>query len=143
MTLSTKSLAKPVSEKKVKGSRKVKVELPLVEEEEVKEEEVKEEEVKEEEPVLEVLEVPSVTIEPGANACCESVLQEVSCPPCEEIEEPVEQIVLAKKCSKLRPQVDENGNYLNPLTNRYLKFGSSNFKKLLNAGIIKPRELDV
>lgn len=141
MTLSTKSLAKPVSEKKVKGSRKVKVELPLVEEE-VKEEEVKEEEVKEEEPVLEVLEVPSVTIEPGANACCESVLQEVSCPPCEEIEELVETIVLAKKCAKVRPQVNENGDFLNPLTNRYVKFGSSNFKKLLRDGVIKPIELN-
>lgn len=139
MTLSSKSLAKPISEKKVKGSRKVKVELPLVEEE------VKEEEVKEEEPileVLEVLEVPSVTFEAGANACCESVLQEVACPPCEEIEEPVEQIVLAKKCAKVRPQVNENGDFLNPLTNRYVKFGSSNFKKLLRDGVIKPIELN-
>lgn len=139
MTLSTKSSSKPqVVERKIKASRKVKVELPLVEED-VKEEEVKEEEPVLE-PVLESLEIPSVTFEAGANACCES-MEEVQCPPCEEqIEEP---IVLAKKCAKVRPQIDEAGNYLNPLTNRYVKFGSSNFKKLLNAGIIKPRELDV
>jgi hypothetical protein len=141
MTLSTKSLAKSsVSEKKVRASRKVKVDLPLIEE--VKEDEVKEEEPVLEpvlEPVFEVLEVQSVTIEAGANACCES-MQEVACPPCDEqIEEP---ITLAKKCAKVRPQVDENGNYLNPLTNRYVKFGSSNFKKLLQQGIIKPRELN-
>ena len=150
MTLSTKSLAKsPVSEKKVRASRKVKVELPLVEEEvkeeEVKEEEVKEEEVKEEiqeEPILEVLEVPSVTFEAGANACCES-MEEVQCPPCDEqIEEQIEPIVLAKKCAKVRPQVNENGDFLNPLTNRYVKFGSSNFKKLLRDGVIKPIELN-
>jgi len=137
MTLSTKSLAKsPFSEKKVRASRKVKVDLPLVEE--VKEDEVKEEEDPVLGEVLEVLEVPSVTIEAGANACSES-MQEVACPPCEEHEEP---ITLAKKCAKVRPQIDEAGNYLNPLTNRYVKFGSSNFKKLLNAGIIKPKELN-
>ena len=140
MTLSTKSLAKsPVSEKKVRASRKVKVELPLVEEE-VKEEEVKEE--IQEEPILEVLEVPSVTFEAGANACCES-MEEVQCPPCDEqIEEQIEPIVLAKKCAKVRPQVNENGDFLNPLTNRYVKFGSSNFKKLLRDGVIKPIELN-
>lgn len=135
MTLSTKSLAKPVSEKKVKGSRKVKVELPLVEEEQPVLE------VNEEEPVLEPVLEPvyqSVTFEAGANACCEPIL-EVECPPCEElIEEP---ITLAKKCAKVRPQVNENGDYLNPLSNRYVKFGSSNFKKLLQQGIIKPIEL--
>jgi len=147
MTLSTKSLAKsPSSEKKLRASRKVKVDIPLVEEfkeDEVKEEEpVLEEPVLEEpvlEPVFEVLEVPSVIIEAGANACSKP-MEEIQCPPCEEqIEEP---IVLAKKCAKVRPQVDENGNYLNPLTNRYVKFGSSNFKKLLQQGIIKPRELN-
>ena len=80
-----------------------------------------------------------MTFEAGANACCESSLEEVSCPPCEEIEEPV---VLAKKCAKVRPQVNENGDFLNPLTNRYVKFGSSNFKKLLRDGVIKPIELN-
>lgn len=139
MTLSSKSLAKsPVSEKKVRASRKVKVDLPLVEE-------VKEDEVKEEEPVLEpvfeVLEVPSVTIEAGANACYES-MEEVACPLCEEQIEHEEPITLAKKCAKVRPQVNENGDFLNPLTNRYVKFGSSNFKKLLRDGVIKPIELN-
>jgi hypothetical protein len=135
MTLSSKSLAKsPVSEKKVRASRKVKVDLPLVEE-------VKEDEVKEEEPVFEVLEVPSVTIEAGANACYES-MEEVACPLCEEQIEHEEPITLAKKCAKVRPQVNENGDFLNPLTNRYVKFGSSNFKKLLRDGVIKPIELN-
>ena len=154
MPLSSKTLAKsPVSEKKVKGSRKVEVKVKVAPLEEVKEEvkedeqvleEVKEEEVKEEveeEPVLEPVLEPvyqSVTFEAGANACCEPIL-EVECPPCEElIEEP---LVLAKKCAKVRPQVNENGDFLNPLTNRYVKFGSSNFKKLLQQGIIKPIEL--
>lgn len=141
MTLSTKSLAKPVSEKKVKGSRKVKVELPLVEEEQPVLEVNEEEPVLE--PVLESLEIPSVTFEAGANACCESVLQEVACPPCDkEHEELIEPITLAKKCAKVRPQVNENGDFLNPLTNRYVKFGSSNFKKLLRDGVIKPIELN-
>jgi hypothetical protein len=147
MPLSTKSSSKqPVAEKRVKGSRKVEVKVKVVPLEEVKEElkeEVLEqvlEEDKEEEPVYQ-----SVTFEAGANGPApplESVLQEVECPPCEEqIEEPEEVIVLAKKCAKVRPQVNENGDFLNPLTNRYVKFGSSNFKKLLQQGIIKPIEL--
>ena len=142
MTLSTKSSSKPqVVERKVKASRKVKVELPLVEEEQPVLEVNEEEPVLE--PVLEVLEIPSVTFEAGANACCESVLQEVVCPPCEEqTEEQIEPITLVKKCAKVRPQVNENGDFLNPLTNRYVKFGSSNFKKLLRDGVIKPIELN-
>ena len=92
------------------------------------------------EPVFEVLEVPSVTIEAGSNACFDS-MEEVACPPCEEQIEHEEPITLAKKCAKVRPQVNEAGDYLNPLTNRYLKFGSSNFKKLLRDGVIKPIEL--
>jgi hypothetical protein len=124
----------------VRASRKIKVDIPLIEE--VKEDEVKEEEPVLEEPVFEVLEVPSVTIEAGANACSEP-MQEVACPPCDEqIEEQIEPITLAKKCAKVRPQVNENGDFLNPLTNRYVKFGSSNFKKLLQQGIIKPIELN-
>jgi hypothetical protein len=146
MTLSTKSSSKQqVVERKVKASRKVKVEP--VHQEEVKKENKEEEpvlEVLEEkvlEPVLEVLEVPSINFESGANGPAPP-LEEVSCPPCEEqIEEHEEVIVLAKKCAKVRPQVDENGNFLNPLTNRYVKFGSSNFKKLLRDGVIKPIEL--
>lgn len=141
MPLATKALAKsPVSEKKVKGSRKVEVKVKVAPLEEVKEE-LKEEEVKEEveeEPVLE----PVLDVLTGSNGPApplESVLEEVECPPCEEpIEEP---LVLAKKCAKVRPQVNENGDFLNPLTNRYVKFGSSNFKKLLQQGIIKPIEL--
>ena len=145
MPLSTKSSSKqPVAEKRVKGSRKVEVKVKVAPLEEVKEElkeevieEVKEEEVKEEE-VLDVL--------TGANGPApplESVLEEVECPPCEEpTEEHEEPITLAKKCAKIRPQVNENGDFLNPLTNRYVKFGSSNFKKLLRDGVIKPIELD-
>ena len=97
---------------------------------------LEEEEVKEEESVLEVLEpvYQSVTFEAGANACCEPIL-EVECPPCEE--EHDEQITLAKKCAKVRPQVNENGDSLNPITKRYVKYGSSNFKKLLRDGVIK------
>ena len=113
MALSSKSSSKtPVGERKIKASRKVeskvvvpleqfkekevKVELVL---EEVKEDEVKQEEVKEElaevfEPVLELLEVPSLNFEAGSNACCEPILEEVQCPPCEEPIE--EQIVLEK-----------------------------------------------
>lgn len=74
----------------------------------------------------------------------EPVLEEAPCSPCDEelLEELIEEPVLAKKCCKVKPLVNENGDYLNPLTNRYVKFGSSNFKKLLNAGIIKPVELD-
>lgn len=135
MTLSTKSSSKPqVAEKKIKASRKVKVELPLVEED-----------VKEE-----IREEP-VSFEVGANgpapplAECtnEESMEEVQCPPCgAEHEELIEPITLAKKCARVRPLIDEAGNYLNPITNRYLKFGSSNFKKLLQQGIIKPRELN-
>lgn len=152
MPLSSKALAKsPVSEKKVKGSRKVEVKVKVAPLEEVKEEvkedpvledEVKEEQVKEEE-VLDVLtgaNGPAPPLAEGTNE--ESVLEEVECPTCEEqIEEHEEPIVLAKKCAKVRPQVDENGNFLNPLTNRYVKFGSNNFKKLLRYGVIKPIEL--
>jgi len=136
MPLSTKSSSKqPVAEKRVKGSRKVALE-------EVKEE-LKEEVIEEikEDPVLEPV-YQSVTFEAGANACCES-MQEVECPACEEpIEEHNEPITLVKKCAKFRPQVNEAGDYLNPITNRYLKFGSSNFKKLLRDGVIKPIELN-
>ena len=134
MPLSTKSSSKqPVAEKRVKGSRKVEVKVKVAPLEEVKEE--NKEEVLE--PVLEVLDVLI-----GANGPAqplESVLEEVECPTCEEqIEEHEEPIVLAKKCAKSRPQVNENGDYLNPLTNRYVKFGSNNFKKLLRDGVIKP-----
>jgi hypothetical protein len=133
MALSSKSLAKsPVSEKKIKGSRKVDVKVKVAPLEEVKEE------IKED-PVLEI------PFEAGANGQApplESVLEEVECPPCEEeVEESIEPITLAKKCAKVRPQVNENGDFLNPLTNRYVKFGSSNFKKLLRDGVIKPIEL--
>jgi len=137
MPLSTKALAKsPVREKKVHGSRKVEVKVKVAPLEEVKEEPVKEDEV---------LEVKVLDVLTGANGPApplESVLEEVECPACEElIEEHEEVIVLAKKCSKLRPQVNENGDYLNPITNRYVKFGSTNFKKLLRDGVIKPIEL--
>jgi hypothetical protein len=162
MTLSTKNNSKTlVGEKKVRASRKVstiKEEIKEELKEKIKEEpphsseEVKVDPVsKEEEPVsmeeepvleqvLEILEVPLVDFEAGANACFESSLVEIACPPCEELVEP---IVLAKKCGKVKPQVNENGDYLNPITNRYVKFGSSNFKKLLNAGVIKPVGLGV
>ena len=147
MALSSKSLAKsPVSEKKVKGSRKVEVKVKVAPLEEVKEE-LKEDPVLEE-PVLEepVLEEPVLDVLTGSNGPApplESVLEEVECPPCEEpIEEHEEVITLAKKCAKVRPQVNENGDFLNPLTNRYVKFGSNNFKKLLRDGVIKPIELD-
>ena len=140
MALSTKSSSKqPVAEKKVKGSRKVEVKVKVAPLEELKEEPVKEDPVLEE-PVLEepVLDILTEANEPAPPL--ESVLQEVECPPCEEpIEEP---ITLAKKCAKVRPQVNEAGDYLNPITNRYVKFGSSNFKKLLRDGVIKPIELN-
>lgn len=141
MALTSKSLTKPsVAEKKVKASRKVESKVvPPAQQEEVKEVlepvlEVKEEELKEEE---EALEVPCILFEEGANGPAPP-LEEVSCPPCDD-----ESPVLLKKCVKSKPLVNENGDYLNPLTNRYVKFGSSNFKKLLSAGIIKPIELDV
>jgi hypothetical protein len=167
MALSTKSSSKqPVAEKRVKGSRKVEVKVKVAPLEELKEE-VKEEILEQVLEVLNVLEVldvledlepvleeeevkeeelvVSVTFEAGANGPApplESLLVEVECPPCEEqIEEHTEPIVLAKKCAKVRPQVNENGDYLNPITNRYVKFGSNNFKKLLQQGIIKPVEL--
>ena len=53
-----------------------------------------------------------------------------------------ELLLIMKNKTIEHTQIDEAGNYLNPITNRYVKFGSSNFKKLLNAGIIKPRELN-
>ena len=142
MALTSKSPTKSsVAEKKVKASRKVESKVvPPAQQEELKEEvlepvlEVKEEELKEEEVALEV---PCVLFEAGANGPAPP-LEEISCPPCDD-----ELPVLLKKCVKSKPLVNENGDYLNPLTNRYVKFGSSNFKKLLSAGIIKPIELDI
>jgi hypothetical protein len=144
MALTSKSLTKPsVAEKKVKASRKVESKIVPPVQEEVKEvlepvlevQELKEEEFKEEEVALEV---PCILFEAGANGTAPPSFEEVSCPPCDD-----ESPVLLKKSVKSKPLVDEAGNYLNPLTNRYVKFGSSNFKKLLSAGIIKPVELDV
>jgi hypothetical protein len=145
MALTSKSPTKSsVAEKKIKASRKVesKVVAPAPQEEVL--EPVLEPVLK---PVLEVqevqevqeeiaLEVSCILFEAGANGPAPP-LEEVSCPPCDD-----ESPVLLKKCVKSKPLVNENGDYLNPLTNRYVKFGSSNFKKLLSAGIIKPVELE-
>ena len=40
------------------------------------------------------------------------------------------------KVVKERPHRNEAGCYLNPLTNRYVKAGTANFKKLVKEGVI-------
>ena len=139
MALTSKSLSRPsVAEKKVKSSRKVesKVVAPAQQEEPLLIEEVKEvQELKEEEFKEELKEEVKQEIKEDVKEELEAL--KVANLPCDD-----EPLCLSKKCVKSKPLVNENGDYLNPLTNLYVKFGSSNFKKLLSAGIIKPVELD-
>jgi hypothetical protein len=153
MALTSKSPTKSsVAEKKVKASRKVesKVVPPAQQEEPSPIEEVKEVQELKEEELKEVQELKEEELKEVQELKEEEFKQEVK----EEVKEELEALkvanllcddeplCLSKKCVKSKPLVNENGDYLNPLTNRYVKFGSSNFKKLLSAGIIKPVELD-
>ena len=131
MTLKTKSgkIAKDTTKKSTKRSSVVEpsVEPSVGPVEPVKDEPVKVELVKEELPVAEELpvEVPSVENE-------EPVFDE---------DEPSSK--RQKKIKLDKPLINNAGDYLNPLTNRYVKTNSQLFKKLVRDGIILPVDLDL
>lgn len=75
----------------------------------------------------------------GANACAEplcSVPEEVEGQLVSSSDEEAQKPKKPRVLKEGKPLVNEAGEYLNPLTNRYVKVGTTLYKKLIKEGMI-------